>query len=609
MKKIWSIVLAVALLMTTFAAVPVSAATISAEDITISTNVYDITCTVETATKGTMTAMLTNKFGGSVSGELHGIQSNRTPEVITDATGAVLGYKYAFNFNMLESVPTGYYIVKIGFKGESTAKEFAYANLDDKVSFYNTLNGKETGEISGYFAANPLLVPVELTLYNTLEGDAYNKVNAQIAALNLATGVVDTDDAETKIAKLTPVDTLFTTRFAELMTVASVVTATEANWEAILSRLLGDETFDNYYYNEENVDTAVVATSDVFEDFKTEAADMTDYTIAEAAAAFDKATLTYIEKSRSVGVLKDAFVRFTTKGSITPNMTNINALIEKGKDAELWNDLRVADNTNCAALVANAESIARTMVENGALNDATGGGSTGGGATGGTVIDRPTGGGGGGGMAASAPKAEKPADKEENEEPETPDTPVVPEGTFSDVASVEWAKESIEALADKGILNGKGDGKFAPNDNVTREEFVKIIVVAFDLNDAEASSDFADVSKDSWSYSYVASAAKLGIVSGDGASFNPKAGISRQDMAVIIHRVFEHLGAEIKGEAVAFDDNAEISEYAKAAVEALTAAGIINGMGDGTFAPAGTVTRAQAAKVVYGLLNLVGGVK
>ena len=60
---------------------------------------------------------------------------------------------------------------------------------------------------------------------------------------------------------------------------------------------------------------------------------------------------------------------------------------------------------------------------------------------------------------------------------------------------------------------------------------------------------------------------------------------------------------------VTFTDESEISDYAKEAVSYLASAGIINGMGDGTFAPAGTVTRAQAAKVVYGLLNLVGGVK
>ena len=602
MKKIWSIVLAVVMVAMTLTTVPVFAAGVTEDDIKISTNIYDVTCTVETTTSGTMTALLTNKFGGEVSGQLHGIKSNRKPEVITDATGAIIGYKYVFNFNMAETAPTENYVVSIGYKGATTKKEFAYASLNDKVLFYDALKTKASDEIKEYFEAYPLLVPVDLKLYNTLAGDVYNKVNAQIAALDLETGVTEGDDTATKIAKLKPVDSLFTTRFEELMTVADIVTADVTKWDSLVARLMGDGTFDSYYYNEANVDTAVITPDEVLGDFKTEAAAMSDYTISEAAATFDKATLTFIEKSRSVGVLKDAFVKFATKGTITPDMTNINALISKGVDANLWSDLRVADNTDCAALISNAVSIARTMVVNGALNGVDGGvtGGATGGTTGGTVIDKPTGGGGGGGMAANAPKTEKPADTE---------TPEVPEGTFSDISNVDWAKEAIETLADKGVLNGKGDGKFAPNDNVTREEFVKIIVVAFDLEDAEASSDFADVSKDSWSYSFVASAAKLGIVSGDGASFNPTSGISRQDMAVIIHRVFEHLGAEIKGDAVSFDDDAEISEYAKAAVEALTAAGIINGMGDGTFAPSGTVTRAQAAKVVYGLLNLVGGGK
>jgi len=594
MKKIWSLVLAVALIMTSFAAVPVSAAGVSVEDIAISTNVYDITCTVETETSGIMTALLTNKFGGEVAGQLHGIQSNRTPEAITDATGATTGYKYVFNFNMEESVSTGTFVIKIGFKGATTEKEFAYASLDDKIIFYDTLNSKSSEEISGYFAANPLLVPVELTLYNTLTGDVAEKVNSQIAGLNLATGVTEADDAEAKIAKLTPVDTLFTTRFAELMNVASIVTATTDNWNALINRLMGDGTFDSYYYNEANVETAFIVPSEIFENFKTEAEDMIEYTISEAAAAFDKATLTYINKSRSVGILEDAFIRFEEKGTITPDMTNIGALIAKDKDAQLWSELRISEPADAAELVANAEAIAQTMVNNGALNDTTGGVTGSGNGTGGSVIDKPTGNGGGGSLGGSSKPATKPED-----------TKV----TFTDIDNVDWAKDAIVALAEKGVLNGKGDSKFAPNDSVTREEFVKIIVAAFELTDDKADCDFADIANDRWSYSFIAAASKLGIVSGDGTNFNPTAGISRQDMAVIIHRVFEYLKLEVSGDSISFDDGADIAPYAKNAVDALTAAGIINGMGDGTFAPAGTVTRAQAAKVVYGLLDLVGGGK
>ena len=85
--------------------------------------------------------------------------------------------------------------------------------------------------------------------------------------------------------------------------------------------------------------------------------------------------------------------------------------------------------------------------------------------------------------------------------------------------------------------------------------------------------------------------------------------MSRQDMAVVIFRTAEKLGLELSGEAQAFDDNDDIADYAKNAVASLTASGIINGMGDGIFAPKSTVTRAQAAKVIYGLMKLVGGGK
>ena len=96
-------------------------------------------------------------------------------------------------------------------------------------------------------------------------------------------------------------------------------------------------------------------------------------------------------------------------------------------------------------------------------------------------------------------------------------------------------------------------------------------------------------------------------MAGDGEKFNPTATISRQDMAVIIYRLFELSDTEIMGTKVNFSDEAFISDYAKKAVEALSGAKIINGMGDGTFSPKTAVTRAQAAKVIYELKKTVGG--
>ena len=107
-----------------------------------------------------------------------------------------------------------------------------------------------------------------------------------------------------------------------------------------------------------------------------------------------------------------------------------------------------------------------------------------------------------------------------------------------------------------------------------------------------------------WSYAFIATANELGIVTGDGESFNPTGEMSRQDMAVVLFRTAEKLGIKLEGTADEFSDNGDISEYAKEAVKVLSASGIINGMGDGTFSPKTTVTRAQAAKVIYGLMML-----
>lgn len=585
MRKIWSIILTVVLVVASVAAVPVSAAYVAADNITIATNVYDITCTVQTAVDGTMTAMLTNEAGD----DLLGVSTNSEPTSnVTNAFGEVTGYKYVFTFRMEESDTTGTYKVRVALRNDSATKSFSYASLGDKISFYNTLNTKAAGEIKGYFGeVNPLHIPVDLTAYNAITDETVlGKVNAAIAALDLAV-VPENDTTEAKLAAIAPVETAFTTAFAELMEVAAIVTTAEAAWPELVGTLQGAETFDKHYYDTEEVGVGAVTAAEVYDYFQIEEAAMSEYTVAEAAKAFDKATLALISDSRSAGIVKAAFAYFAEDLGI--DMTNIGTLTN---NTDFWNDVKGLVTANCDDLISKAETLAAT-------GDYSGGGTQGG-ATGGVIIDRPTGGGAGGTLGNNTNKEDKPV---------APVTPVTPAGSFSDIANVDWAKDAIEALAKEGVLAGKGDGKFYPNDSVTREEFVKIIVAAFDLADEDAACDFTDVAEDSWSYSYIAAASKLGIVSGDGANFNPKAGISRQDMAVIIHRVFEHLGLEVSGDTLYFDDNAAIAGYAKDAVDALTAAGIINGMGDGTFAPAGTVTRAQAAKVVFGLLDLVGGGK
>lgn len=177
---------------------------------------------------------------------------------------------------------------------------------------------------------------------------------------------------------------------------------------------------------------------------------------------------------------------------------------------------------------------------------------------------------------------------------------------FNDLTNYEWAKDAILSLAAEGVVNGKGNKQFAPGDNVTRAEFTKIIIGAFNLTEDDAQLSFSDIQKDHWGYKYIATATKMGIVNGvSDTRFNPNGKITRQDMATICYRVLESIGKIADtAEKKEFSDENEISEYAKKAVETLSGMGVINGKGNKMFAPKDFATRAEAAKIIHSLRNV-----
>jgi hypothetical protein len=177
---------------------------------------------------------------------------------------------------------------------------------------------------------------------------------------------------------------------------------------------------------------------------------------------------------------------------------------------------------------------------------------------------------------------------------------------FTDIGDASWAREAINGLASAGVVNGKTDTLFAPNDTVTRAEFAKMLMGAFGLTaNTYTTSSFKDVSTDAWYFSAVETAYNLGIINGvDDGVFAPNALITRQDMAVMVSRAAAINGTTISetSEGKTFADDASISSYAKNAVNQLVKGGIINGISDTEFAPLSNATRAQAAKILYSFL-------
>ncbi|MGO4547101.1 family 43 glycosylhydrolase [Paenibacillus sp. 2TAB23] len=180
--------------------------------------------------------------------------------------------------------------------------------------------------------------------------------------------------------------------------------------------------------------------------------------------------------------------------------------------------------------------------------------------------------------------------------------------TFKDLANAAWAQTSIEALAAREIVNGVGNEKFAPSSKVTRAQFITMLMNAFEFTDSSTVSSFSDVKEGTWYYNAVALAQKLGIVKGktDG-SFGVNDEITREEMAVMAYRASKLAKVDLSaaGETQQFADQSDIAAYALESVSAMQGAGIVNGKGDDFFAPKDHATRAEAAKIIYSLFNLL----
>ncbi|MGN0179558.1 MAG: S-layer homology domain-containing protein [Monoglobaceae bacterium] len=171
---------------------------------------------------------------------------------------------------------------------------------------------------------------------------------------------------------------------------------------------------------------------------------------------------------------------------------------------------------------------------------------------------------------------------------------------FKDLAGYDWALPMIYALYDQGIINGVSEDRFAPADYVKREEILKMISLAFGVNDTSAVCHFSDVPEDCWSYPYIASAFELGLVKGMGdGKFGYGLNITRQDLAVMCFNYLNAYGLiSVTQSDEMFEDNDEIAEYARNAVMQLKLQGLIKGNENNCFEPERYATRAEAACMI-----------
>jgi len=179
---------------------------------------------------------------------------------------------------------------------------------------------------------------------------------------------------------------------------------------------------------------------------------------------------------------------------------------------------------------------------------------------------------------------------------------------FVDLSNFQWAEKPVELLAGKGIINGRTQTQFDPDADITRAEFTVLLARMLKLNGGQEELPFIDVEENVWYTEEVAAAYSSGIVNGKAEKkFDPDDKITRQEMAVMIARVLEKHGYKPANdeELEIFNDKDKIAVWAKKGVAVAAREKIIRGMENGSFVPTANATRAQAAVMLYRLYQLL----
>ena len=187
---------------------------------------------------------------------------------------------------------------------------------------------------------------------------------------------------------------------------------------------------------------------------------------------------------------------------------------------------------------------------------------------------------------------------------------------FTDVSRSDWYYQFVDYVTSKGYFNGTSETTFAPAENMTRAMFVTVLFRFDGAKGDRSQSAFTDVAPGEWYTDAINWAAANRIVDGVGnGKFAPNDPITRAQMCTMIERYLALYKKAWKvtlpetGSVSVMVDESAIPAYALAAVKQCQRHGLVNGFEDGTFRPNELSTRAQVAAVIYRMSYLVQGAK
>lgn len=184
----------------------------------------------------------------------------------------------------------------------------------------------------------------------------------------------------------------------------------------------------------------------------------------------------------------------------------------------------------------------------------------------------------------------------------SPTTPPEPwKNPFPDVSDSGWYMEAVQYVVKEGLMAGYANGKFGPNDDLSRAEFAQIIYNK-EGRPSAGGREFTDVKAGKWYANAISWAAEREIVTGVGENqFAPDRSITREELATMLWR---YAGSpEPVNTTLNFTDSGKVSGYAAKAVLWANENGIVNGKGNGILDPKGKATRAETAQMLMNYLK------
>ena len=174
---------------------------------------------------------------------------------------------------------------------------------------------------------------------------------------------------------------------------------------------------------------------------------------------------------------------------------------------------------------------------------------------------------------------------------------------FTDASTTDWYHDGVHYCLDEGLMEGYGDGIFKPDNDLSRAMLVQILYNLEGRPAVSGESAFTDVADGAWYFDAVTWAAANGIVGGYGnGKFGPEDNITREQLAAILYRYTQAKEYDVSvGEdtnILSYTDALAVSEWAVSAMQWACGAGVIEGVTTSTLVPQGNATRAQVATML-----------